>query len=66
MKYSDDLVARIRASCLFMDVKIVAKGVGVPASYVAAVHRGKRRLEVEPDNAVIEALKRILREGTPA
>jgi hypothetical protein len=66
LKYSPELVARIRAACLFMDVKVVALGVNVPPSYVQDIHHGKRRTEVEPDNAVIEALKRILREGTAA
>lgn len=65
MKYPTELVARIKAGCLFMDAKIVARCVGVPLGTVQSICNGKRRTEVEPDRKVVEALERIVR-GIPA
>jgi hypothetical protein len=65
-EYPDELIARIRAGVLFMDVKIVARLVNVPASYVAHIAHGKRRPHIEADREVVAALEHILRQGVAA
>lgn len=60
-EYPDELIARIRAGVLFMDVKIVARLVNVPASYVEHIAKRKRRPHIDADQDVIRALEQALR-----
>jgi len=66
VKYPDELVARIKAGCQFMDAKIVARCVNVPLATVQDICKGRRRCHIEPDREVVEALERVMRNGIAA
>lgn len=62
-KHSDELIARIKAGCMFFPTKAVARLTGVPHDTVRHIQRGTYRAEVEPDPEVLDVIGKIMRDG---
>ena len=65
-RHPDELVARIKAGAQFMSLKIVARCVNVPLDTVESYVYGRARAHVQPDEEVVAALTKIMRDGATA